>query len=135
MHNSLAMKDQRNLPLRLLGTIREGIGYVCLCVCTCVRRHAQMCLCASMRLCHLVNADLGLFGPVGFIVVCGTRVDVWLRPPRPVEDQDAPWSSEGMETFRLCHACHSCFSPVWALILKCFHAHLLFVRMMTELIP
>lgn len=35
-----------------------------------------MCLCACMRLCHLVNTDLGLFGPVGFVVVFETRVDV-----------------------------------------------------------
>lgn len=34
-----------------------------------------MCLCACMRLCHLVSADLGLFGPVGFVVVFGTRVN------------------------------------------------------------
>lgn len=35
-----------------------------------------MCLWACMRLCHLVNADLGLFGPVGFVVVFETRVGV-----------------------------------------------------------
>lgn len=27
-----------------------------------------------MRLCHLVDADLGLFGPVGFAVELETRV-------------------------------------------------------------
>lgn len=36
-----------------------------------------------MRPYHLVSADLGLFGPVGFVVVFETRVNVGFPPPPP----------------------------------------------------
>lgn len=71
---------------------------------------------------------------------CGLCCGVWdtcqlrLRLPLQVANQDASWSSSRMETFRVCHACHFCFSPVCVLTLKCFHARWLFVRMMPELI-
>lgn len=95
--------ERRKSPLLgLLGTIREGISYECLCVRTfiCVYRHAHLCLCACMRLCHLVNTDLGLFGPVGFVVVFETRVDVGSALPLQIPNRDAPRSSSGVETFR-----------------------------------
>lgn len=50
--------------------------FMCTHVCMCVRRHAHMCLCACIRVCHLVSADLGPFGPVGFVVVFETRVNI-----------------------------------------------------------
>lgn len=36
-----------------------------------------------MRLYHLVSPDLGLFGPVGFVVVFETRVNVGRPHPNP----------------------------------------------------
>lgn len=135
----------KNLLLGLLGTIKEGISYVCLCVCmgacvfvcgVCVFSGEVVlnCVCACMRQCRLVGTDLGLFGPVGFVVVFETRVNVSSAFPLQVNNPDVPWSNSGMETFRVCYVCHLCFSPICVLTLKCFHAHWLFVGMMTKLI-
>ncbi len=131
----------KNLLLGLLGTIREGISYACLCVRTCV----CVCVCVCVQACTYVfvclheTLSLSQCWPWA-IWSCGLCCGVWdtcqcrLRLPLQVANQDAPWSNSGMETFRICHACHFCFSPVYVLTLKCFHAHWLFVRIMTELI-
>lgn len=53
---------------------------MCLCVCTSVfvrvRALTRAFANALARDCHIAGADLGLFRPVNFVVVCKTRVKV-----------------------------------------------------------
>lgn len=129
------MKDQRTSCLGFWEPLELGSV-------TCVCAYARECVCARnsksasalARDCHLVGADLGPFRPVGFVVVCKTRVKVNSAFPPRVPQPKALCGSSGMETFRICHACHFCFKPVRVLTLKSFHASRLLLRTMTEVI-
>lgn len=49
--------------------------HVCVYAHVCICRHALARVCELPLHCYLVNTDLELFGPGGFIVVFETRVD------------------------------------------------------------
>ncbi|KAG7243059.1 hypothetical protein INR49_016434, partial [Caranx melampygus] len=57
------------------------------------------------------DADQGENGRVTYSIQSGNTGGTFNLNPNTVANQDAPWSSLGMETFRVCHACHFCFSP------------------------
>lgn len=80
------------------------------CVCVCVGLHT--CVWVCMRLCHLVDTDLGLFGPVGFAAKLETRVDLaktantaWSRSEETVTNMHAAylwqWRWRSLSSFLL----------------------------------